>query len=134
MKNIFILILISILSISVLSLHILALNFFLYWRIWWFDLLVHFLAGALSSFFFIWIFRNKIREIFPTTPFLSAVFTLMVGLIWELFEYKTGLTFSSSSYTLDTSLDILFTFLGGLCAVIYYLSNRSKIQIEDGQK
>lgn len=126
MKDSLILWLISVLSIAVLSLHLLALDLFLYWKVWWFDLLVHFLAGALSSLFFIWIFRKKIGKTVPTIHFLSALFTLGVGLVWEVFEYLTGLTFSSSSYALDTSLDILFTFFGGLCAVVYHLSDGAK--------
>ncbi len=126
--------LIVILSISVLSLHFIALNFFLYWHIWWFDLLVHFLAGALASTSFIWFFRDRVRKIFPTTLFVSSIFTLAVGIVWETFEYVAGLTFSSSSYALDTSLDILLTFIGGLVVSVYFLSNLTDNKLEDGQK
>jgi len=121
MKNNFILLSIFILSFSVLSLHLLALNFFLYWHIWWFDLLVHFLAGALVSIFFIWFFKNRIKNFIPKILFLSATITFLVGVFWETFEYFAGLTFSSSSYILDTISDIVFTFLGGLFISFYFL-------------
>lgn len=114
---------ILLISIAVLVLHLLALKFFLYWSIWWFDIVVHLLAGALTSIFFLWIFRKFFsRKKFPSFIFLSVIFSLTVALLWEVFEFMTGITFSSSNYVLDTSLDVLMTVVGGLFGATYLLS------------
>jgi hypothetical protein len=97
------------------------------YMLWWFDILMHFLGGlwvGISAYFFIY------KRGFPGSHYLQSVnkiivvlaVTLIVGLIWEVFEYANGLTFvlGDESYYLDTCYDIIMDLLGGMTALYLY--------------
>lgn len=103
-------------SIIILVLHLLALKNFLYWAYGGFDVLVHALAGVMIGFVSVWvlslhksIFLIKTRKIF----LIIFTTTLVVSVLWEIFEFVFKLTFVSSNYTQDTILDIVMTVVGG---------------------
>ena len=102
--------------VSVLGLlQIIALQEFLYWRIWWFDLIMHFLGGiilgGIAVFFFTYIAPLR-RFAFP----VFLIVLIGVGIGWEVLEFSTGM-YTSQNYTLDTALDLLMDTLG---AVLVY--------------
>lgn len=95
-----------------LALHLLALEFFFYWRLWWFDWLVHIVGGivvGLIAGLFVLFPKARIKTIFLTVVGTA----LCVSLLWELFEYNFGLTFVSNNYLFDTVSDIVAGFIGG---------------------
>ncbi|MEA2112483.1 MAG: hypothetical protein U9P50_00725 [Patescibacteria group bacterium] len=109
-------------------LNILASHFFLYWKFWWFDIIMHFLGGfwvALLSYyiFFLSKYFRRIKEklsIFYTSLF----FVITVGILWEIFEYLAKASIYQSNFNLDTSLDILMDMLGWLLAYFILLKLR----------
>ena len=101
-----------------------ANTFYLYWTIWWSDLLLHFLSGVcvamggISVWFF--IFSKKETNILETL-FVGMVWVVLVGLVWEIFELHFGATFLSDGqiYVVDTISDLLMDISGGFLGGVY---------------
>lgn len=102
--------------------HFAAEVFHLYWAIWWFDNLSHLLAGfslgffSLSIFYEFDFFGNKLSS--SRAVFLSFIFVMILGGIWEIFEYVNGLTQSTEKYSLDVFHDLLSDALGAILALV----------------
>ncbi|MCR4334611.1 MAG: hypothetical protein NUV47_02705 [Patescibacteria group bacterium] len=108
-------------------LHLSALKFYLYWDIWWFDIVVHFLGGIWAGATVFWIyyfsgrFKNPVSS--PLYFFMIILFgSLLIGVIWEIFEYKIGATFvvPGGDYITDTVYDLAMDVVGGLSVYLYY--------------
>ncbi len=106
------------LALLVVILHVIGLSLEFYWRLSWYDRIVHTLAGitvVLTLFSF-----NVTRRFSKKLPvfFLGVFFTaLIVGLLWEVFELRAGITFMGDhGYALDTTWDIICDVIGGLLA------------------
>ncbi len=102
--------------------HFVADAFYLYWVIWWFDNLSHFLAGfslgffSLSIFYESSLFGDKLS--LSRAVFISFIFVMILGGIWEIFEYVNGLTQSTEKYSLDVVHDLLSDALGAILALL----------------
>ncbi len=77
------------------TLSVMAYQNFWFWRLWWFDNVLHFISGATAGLLFLFVYfavaRQDGRHIVPTwTEVLlaatSSIFAL--GFIWELFEFS----------------------------------------------
>jgi hypothetical protein len=109
-------------------LHIIGTALHLYWTFWWFDIVVHFLGGVWIAATGFWVYYMslwrggtppvRVIRFFAVTVFCSVI----VGVLWELFEYGAGLTFvlPGVDYQTDTLADIGMDVVGGLCAYLYY--------------
>ncbi len=111
------------LAIFVLVLHAAGVFLQLYWRVEWYDHVVHIMAGATTSLIifslgsFGWL-RSRPLMLF-TSIFLVS---LIIGGLWEFFELQTGITsLSDSRYILDTTGDMVSDVVGGLVAGAYLL-------------
>ena len=111
----------------VAALHFSALQFYLYWRFWWFDILTHFIGGLWVSISFLWLFfqfglvnivkNNKNYNL--AVAFLAAFF---VSVFWEAFEYYFGIAATHApNYAVDTATDISFDLVGGFAAYCIFL-------------
>ena len=102
--------------------HFVADAFYLYWTIWWFDNLSHFLAGFSLGFFSLFIFYESglLRDKLPflKVVFISFIFVMILGGVWEIFEYANGLTESTEQYSLDVVHDLLSDALGAILALL----------------
>jgi hypothetical protein len=102
--------------------------------IWWYDIPLHFLGGLWVSFsgVYIYLFSNFFSKPKTTkkTLFYSAFLTvLLLGIMWEIFEYCTGLSVRwYYSNELDTIKDIFMDLLGAILAYVY-VSRIFKIHI-----
>ena len=102
--------------------HFVAEVFYLYWAIWWFDNLSHFLAGfslgffSLSFFYESGFFGNKLS--LSKAVFISFIFVMILGSVWEIFEYINGLTQSTEKYSLDVIHDLLSDAFGAILALL----------------
>ncbi|KKT14601.1 MAG: hypothetical protein UW76_C0016G0021 [Parcubacteria group bacterium GW2011_GWF2_44_8b] len=102
--------------------HFVADALYLYWALWWFDNLSHFLAGFSLGFFSLHIFYesglfgNKLS--LSKAVFISFIFVMILGGVWEIFEYINGLTQSTEKYSLDVIHDLLSDALGAILALL----------------
>lgn len=96
-----------------------------YWTTYHYDDVVHFLSPA--------IFTWGIAVWFaPKQLWRPALFTLLLSLIWEPFEYYVDLVFSTRTYgqpgqSLDTIYDLLMDSLGILFGLMVYHFTRRPV-------
>lgn len=111
-----------------------ALYFFLFWRINWFDMFLHFLGGAWIGLFTVWFlyFSGGVRN-FPKMPcfliFLSVLSTAaLAGVLWEFFEFLFDQFVGRGQVDLfqigvrDTMSDLLFDLIGGVTIFLMFLN------------
>jgi len=131
--------------------HVTAYYFHLYLELWWIDMLMHFLGGAWVAAFSLWfIFFSNILNIkrennlssFLVTAFCAV---LLVGIGWEIFEFKAGLSFfspltlSTRGYWMDTISDLILDLIGGMFVALYFYrifkhSLKAEVAPKDGVK
>ena len=113
--------------VIVAALHFSALQFYLYWRFWWFDILTHFLGGLWIGISFLWLFFqfgfvNIIKNKKNYNLLVAFLGSLFVGVMWEIFEFYFGIVVSdASNYVIDTVTDISFGLIGGFAAYRIFL-------------
>lgn len=111
----------------VAALHFSALQFYLYWKFWWFDLLTHFLGGLWIGISFLWLFFqsgfvNIIKNDKNYNLIVVFLVSLFVGVMWEAFEYYFDITNTdASNYIIDTVTDISFDLIGGFAAYCIFV-------------
>jgi hypothetical protein len=117
-------------SILVLFLHCSALKYSLYWTIDWFDIPMHFLGGATMAFLALFIFFTsgyfrktvEIKNNKIAVFLIVVLFTLVVGLVWELWEIFVGFSDVLTDKT-DTIIDLIMDTIGAF-SVFYYSKNK----------
>ncbi len=92
------------------------------WRLWWYDTIVHLLAGAWIAICALSIL--KLTGISPQriVAFIAVGLTasIILGFMWEIFELKVKLThLEYSGYLLDTVGDLLADIGGGILGSLY---------------
>lgn len=111
------------LMIIIAVLDFVALEKFLFWEYWWFDIVLHFLGGAAVAAAFLWFvlneFPSELRSRYSgILPTLGVVFT--VGVLWEVFEVYFGLQADSTVevWMFDTGLDLVMDLIGGIAVLV----------------
>lgn len=131
------------------SLNFLAFNYYWYWRIWWFDLLMHFLGGMavavlITSLYYLIVPRGRLSQL----RFLGLVIlgTLVVGILWEVFEFGVDAYWSAhvnikslqilQAGSRDTLSDLLFDLFGALIWSFgaYYFNFFPTSRLEENQE
>lgn len=123
-RKLFIIIFFLVLLIAILN--EVAINFFLYWKFWWFDIMMHFLGGLWVGFSSLWFYyltkEDKVkRESFLFALWVSFVGIVLIGLGWEVFEFFIKINMSDK-YIYDTSLDIFMDMIGAFVATVLFFN------------
>lgn len=118
--------------IVILALQAVATYFYWYWRIWWFDMPMHFAGGlwiGLSMLWLIfssgrihWTMKRDTRSIFVT----GILSVLAIAVLWEIFEYGVDVLFPRGTpYDMyDTLSDIFWGVCGGAVASFSFSQKR----------
>ncbi|MFA6463709.1 MAG: hypothetical protein WCV55_01735 [Candidatus Paceibacterota bacterium] len=88
----------------------------LYWITGWFDGVSHLIGGFGIFFVLSYVFSFKSKK-----PSLGVIitFSLLIGILWELFEIKYGITsILSRQYFPDTSMDLVCDIVGSCIAFL----------------
>lgn len=106
--------------------HYLALQLFLYWKYWWFDIPMHFIGGAVVA---LGVFVLRDLRVLARSAHLRFIPVLLavcaVAIAWEVYEVLIGIPIEDD-YVFDTTLDLCMGLLGG--AVGYFVGvNLQKI-------
>src|SRR5437868_3152383 len=113
------------LILLVAILHFFGFYFQLYWRTTWFDHVVHILGSiwiVILVFSLPSIYRSRMSVL--QKFLISLIAALSVGILWELFEVKTGVTVvTDRGYMLDTLGDLLSDVIGGILGGIYIVKH-----------
>jgi len=116
-----------ILSGVIFILNKVALVHFFYWRFWWYDIMMHFMSGALIGALALWGALRFYPMLSKRKLFLMAILTaIVVGLGWEVMEYVGGITNGEAGYVFDTVKDLVMDTLGSLLVCsIFMLAARA---------
>lgn len=88
-----------------------AVTYFLYWRIWWFDMPMHILGGLYAALLAAWLVAYRGS---PISLPLCLLFALLTGIVWEIFEYSEGITNAYHfNYITDVFKDVVIGLIGG---------------------
>ncbi len=112
------------LLLVILVLYFLAEVLYLQWTVWWYDVVLHLLSGLCAGMAFVFFVTHyDVYDIGKTKKLLNQgiFFVLIIGLLWEIYELKFGLTSFSDGvyYYRDTVSDIVADVCGGLFGILY---------------
>ncbi|HEY4510579.1 MAG TPA: hypothetical protein VJJ73_01970 [Candidatus Paceibacterota bacterium] len=98
-----------------------AYKFFLYWRWWWLDIIIHTLGGVWLGFVMLSLLNIfggiTVREKSPTLFVIIVMsFASFGGMLWEFLEYMLKNTLQIGIR--DTIYDLFFDTVGGLIAAL----------------
>ncbi|HEY4519847.1 MAG TPA: hypothetical protein VJH33_02315 [Candidatus Paceibacterota bacterium] len=94
-------------------LHLVGFEYFLYWKLWWYDIILHALGGAWVAVATLWFFGVMGLRV----GVWGVVFaTLFVGAGWEAWEFGLGM-WGEDGYAFDTVLDFCMDVAGALGAL-----------------
>lgn len=93
----------------VAALHLIGTALYLYWVLWWYDLLVHFLASIWVALAVSW--ASVLGKKHPSVLFVMGC-VFIVGIAWEIFEFSIGATYATQ-LVFDTALDLCVNIFGG---------------------
>ena len=122
MKRLKLALLVGGIGLIIAFLHLVAINFFLYWDLAWFDLMMHFLGGVWVSLLGFWImaFLTRTKEFsIKSIIYIAVFFTVGIGILWELFEAGAGISFVGKDMWGDTFSDLALDIVGGLVSGFY---------------
>ena len=119
---------------SVILLDGLARFYHLYWLIYEFDSVVHFVAGAALALFFSWLYffsgffqplkRSLLK--FASVSLLGAIF---IGVSWEIYELIFRQTMVQKvDYSYDLTMDLIMDLLGTIAGTFYAYWRELKLQ------
>lgn len=99
----------------------------IYADLWWFDMAMHTVGGAVAGLFFLFIV-GSIRGLSSLLYTKRGIYlvalagALLVGIGWEIFEYIYDIAYATN-YVRDTASDILMDAVGAIF-VSYYVMHR----------
>lgn len=97
----------------------------LYWSLYEFDSVVHFLGGATSAAFFLWLyffssFFNSQDRSLKHFLIIAITGTIFIGISWEIFELFLGEdVLLKAEYPYDTMMDLIMDLLGAITSSFY---------------
>lgn len=125
-------------TLLVFTLYIVGTILSLFEQLWWYDEIVHFIAGGWGGIIIIWAYskyKNKIPfyNKFKSAPIITTILLmLLVGIGWELFEFGF-VEYVKTTYNqrlglqpthFDTFTDLILDGLGGWLSA-YKLKEKS---------
>jgi len=108
---------ICVLAALIFYLNTIALEYYLYWTYWWYDIVMHFLGGVLVAAMVVWVLTrfNFLPKQTRYSSFMwTLLFVLLVGASWEVFEYVNGFFIGEANIVADTALDLVMDVTGGV--------------------
>ncbi|MEI7480359.1 MAG: hypothetical protein WCJ59_01910 [bacterium] len=112
--------------VLVAILHFFAIRYFIYWRFWWSDTIIHFLSGlsvAAASYWLIVGLSERFQTVLwnKKRSLLSILIIVIISVLWEYFEMYYGISsVSHRGYWLDSAKDMCSAVLGGFVALLLF--------------
>jgi hypothetical protein len=111
-----------ILALAALAAVVFVLNYvaglyYFYWLYWWYDIMMHFLGGALIGGLAVWGAVYHSPSLTWRQLLGIALCTIaLIGGGWEFFEYLTGQYVGQVGVAFDTTIDLIMDLIGTLIA------------------
>ncbi len=105
-------------------LNYIAVYLYLYWTVWWFDMLVHFLAGtcvAMATVLAYYFYNGRRIPVLYKSILLGIFGGIIIGVLWEAYElyFEIENIYDGLSYVLDTSSDLVLDTSGAILGGLY---------------
>lgn len=100
--------------------HHIAIKLYLYWRLPWFDIPMHAFGGVIVA---LGLYTLRDLKLFPSKflkPLPILGFVLVIALLWEAFEFFTGIPIVGNYYV-DSVSDVAIGLIGALIG--YFIGN-----------
>jgi len=113
-------------------LNYIAVIYHLYWSVYEFDSILHFLGGATLAAFFLWFyffsgFFNPQDRSLKNFLMIAIIGMLFVAVSWEIFELFLGEdVLQKAEYPYDTMMDFIMDFLGAITITFYSFLKEEK--------
>ncbi len=116
----FLILIIAILHLGGIYLH-------LYWRLFWFDWIVHVLGGIWISITTLFLSIQKSRGSLFRNMAIGIMAAVLIGIGWEIFEVRVGAALPYDPlYPLDTATDLGLDIVGGIIGSLLFSWKRQK--------
>ena len=101
--------------VTIAVVHTVSIEFYLYWKYLWLDIPMHILGGVACALGFSALPFFGLKHASRYTSMMwTVLFTLCVGVVWEMFEFSAGISQSEPGFFFDTVLDLVMDVTGGL--------------------
>ena len=118
-----------------------AEHYFLYWRLLWLDMPMHFLGGIWIGLTILWVYylSGKFKNIpenhrrISYVCIIAGTMALIMGIFWEIFELNriSTIAFKKFNGFNDTISDVLFAIGGALFSARYFINKEYYKKKED---
>lgn len=102
-----------------------------YGKFYYYDKIVHFISGILTSFVALSILKNYKISNKKFSPLFMIIFTVAIASFWEFFEYTSDLLLHGDAQKVlttginDTMQDMLCAFASStMCSILYCLHGK----------
>ena len=109
------------------ALHFVAIEFYFYWTLWWYDLMMHTLAGFSGGLIVLWFLRSLDNFIIISLVLISV---MIAGVAYEVFEYIYDII-PPGNYWQDTIFDIVSDGVGAILACLYAMGGRTPKSVSE---
>ncbi len=108
-----------------------AVKLSLYWTYRWLDIPMHFIGGALVTWFSFVCFAFWRKDLY--IPWIyTLVFAFGIGFAWEIIEFYAKVSQMVPEYGLDTTKDLFMDMIGGL--VVYMIWDSVRVNTSKNPK
>lgn len=109
-----------ILAGAIFILNEVAVERYLYWYFWWYDIMMHFLGGVVIGGIAVWMQLRLLPAASSRTTMITVLASIaLVGIGWEIFEYVIDPTYAEQpGIVFDTALDLVMDTIGALIAAL----------------
>lgn len=80
---------------------------------------MHVLGGMTAGFFILSAWETVKRQ--RASYFIVILGVLLIGIIWEIVEYKLHISRYASNFISDTTTDLIMDFLGALISYFIWI-------------
>lgn len=103
--------------------HYLASALYIYWSVWWFDMVLHFSSGFCVGMAAVLVFQFYLYKNISIKKSVTVglIFAFVIGISWEIFELYFDIAFFSDGmiYIADTLSDLILDVCGGFLGSLY---------------
>lgn len=111
----------------------LATKFYWYDLLWYFDMPMHYMGGLFIGLLAFYLYLKAKKNVpldLNRTILFVVIFSIIIAVGWEVFEYVVAITTRGSVlHLLDSVSDIFFDLAGASTAVIYTLFKINNIEV-----
>lgn len=100
---------------------LMAKSFYWYSLVWYFDMMMHFLGGLWLGWFFIYVFLPEEVVLSCRTIIKVLMMALLVGILWEFFEYFMNVISNTHFDIGDTVSDVILDLAGAAVSIFYFI-------------